>query len=208
MFNLLILESRPLYAESLKEFFQKFKIFNKIKCIDKIEECIKLLKQDNNFSVILICKLQKNFNSFVNKIKEIVPSIKILYLYDPEIDILKEEFLNPLIDGYISVEWGISELKNALFYLQKGEKIFPRTFLTNFISNSFNERNFLSHDIFTPQEFMILKMICKGKINKEIASALGIKEKTVKNYLSKIYFKLKVKRKAEAILKAVSLGVV
>ncbi|MCS7232421.1 MAG: LuxR C-terminal-related transcriptional regulator, partial [Elusimicrobiota bacterium] len=38
--------------------------------------------------------------------------------------------------------------------------------------------------------------------------ALGIKEKTVKNYLSKIYFKLKVKRKTEAILKAVRLGIV
>ncbi|MCS7232433.1 MAG: hypothetical protein RMJ67_09920, partial [Elusimicrobiota bacterium] len=139
MFNLLILESRLLYAESLKEFFKKLKIFNKIKCINKLDSCIKLLKEDNNFSVILIGKLKEKFSSFITKIKEITPSIKLLYLYDPQIDIFKEEFLHPLIDGYISVEWGISELKNAFFYLQKGEKIFPRTFLTNFISNSFNE---------------------------------------------------------------------
>jgi DNA-binding NarL/FixJ family response regulator len=53
-------------------------------------------------------------------------------------------------------------------------------------------------DALSPQERRVLALLAKGGTNKEIASGLGLSEKTVKNYLSTIFEKLHVSRRAEA----------
>lgn len=48
------------------------------------------------------------------------------------------------------------------------------------------------------QEEKVLALIAQGKTNKEIAHALHLSDKTVKNYISNIFAKLNVSRRAEA----------
>ncbi len=55
---------------------------------------------------------------------------------------------------------------------------------------------------FTPQEIRILQFIAEGKTNKDIASELFIELSTVKSHINKLYAKLKVKNRREAIIKA------
>ena len=50
----------------------------------------------------------------------------------------------------------------------------------------------------TPREQDILALIREKYTNKEIATKLGIAEKTVKNYISTIYSKLMVSDRASA----------
>jgi len=50
----------------------------------------------------------------------------------------------------------------------------------------------------TPQEDRILEMIGDGLTNREIAERLSLSEKTVKNYVSGIYAKLRVERRSQA----------
>jgi len=50
----------------------------------------------------------------------------------------------------------------------------------------------------SPQERRVLALVAEGRTNKEAASELGLTEKTVKNYLSRVFEKLNVSRRAEA----------
>ena len=50
----------------------------------------------------------------------------------------------------------------------------------------------------SPQEKRVLALIADGNTNKEVAVKLELSEKTVKNYLSTIFEKLHVTRRAEA----------
>ena len=50
----------------------------------------------------------------------------------------------------------------------------------------------------SPQERRVLALVADGKTNKEVAIALGLSDKTVKNYLSTIFEKLHVHRRALA----------
>lgn len=50
----------------------------------------------------------------------------------------------------------------------------------------------------SPQERRVLAKIAEGFTNKEVGMALGLSEKTVKNYLANIFDKLQVSRRSQA----------
>lgn len=52
--------------------------------------------------------------------------------------------------------------------------------------------------VLSPQEKRVLALIAEGNTNKEVGAKLELSEKTVKNYLSTIFEKLHVTRRAEA----------
>lgn len=60
----------------------------------------------------------------------------------------------------------------------------------------------------TERELDVLRLLAQGKANKEIASELGIGEKTVKTHVSNILAKLNVQSRTQAALHATRLGLV
>ena len=52
--------------------------------------------------------------------------------------------------------------------------------------------------LLSPQEQHVLALVAEGKTNKEIAAALGLSYKTVKNYLSNVFQKLQVSHRSQA----------
>lgn len=58
----------------------------------------------------------------------------------------------------------------------------------------------------TPREREVLNLMCRGRGNTAIASALGISPKTVRNVVSSIFTKLGVAHRADAIAKARAAG--
>ncbi len=60
----------------------------------------------------------------------------------------------------------------------------------------------------TPRELSALQLMADGKSNKEIATALGISERTVKTHLGHLFEKLGVTSRTEAIRVATRRGLV
>ena len=58
----------------------------------------------------------------------------------------------------------------------------------------------------SPRERCILELISGGQSNKEIARALGIAPETVKSHVKNMFVKLSVERRAQAVYRAQSLG--
>ncbi len=63
-------------------------------------------------------------------------------------------------------------------------------------------------DDLTPRETEVLKLIATGLSNKEIAEALVLSEKTVKNHINNIFSKLHVYDRGQAMLYAIRQGLV
>lgn len=51
----------------------------------------------------------------------------------------------------------------------------------------------------SPQEHRVLREVAAGLTNKQVAIALGLSEKTVKNYLHNAFKKMKVTRRSQAV---------
>jgi DNA-binding NarL/FixJ family response regulator len=59
----------------------------------------------------------------------------------------------------------------------------------------------------TEREATILRLLAKGASNQEIAAALGVSEKTVRNRLSEIFSKLRLNNRTQAALYALREGI-
>ncbi len=59
-------------------------------------------------------------------------------------------------------------------------------------------RQGIPYERLSGQELRVMALVAEGKTNKEIAAALDLSDKTVKNYLSNIFQKLQVSRRSQA----------
>ena len=58
------------------------------------------------------------------------------------------------------------------------------------------------------REMQVLELLAAGRSNKEIANRLEVSPNTVKTHVAKLFDKLEVKRRTEAILRARELGMI
>jgi len=106
--------------------------------------------------------------------------------------------------GYLLKEVGSQALVNAIELVHRGESILDPKVTTavlhrmSMLDGKATAAKQPSKDILSPQERRILALVVEGKTNKEIAKALGLSDKTVKNYLSNAFQKLHVGRRSHA----------
>ncbi len=68
------------------------------------------------------------------------------------------------------------------------------------------ERSGLPLDELTPRERAVLEGIAEGLDNSEIATSLGLSEKTVRNHITRVFDKIGVEHRYEAIVRARDAG--
>lgn len=103
--------------------------------------------------------------------------------------------------GYLLKTIGGTALVHAIQAIAGGQSILDPAVtgavLTRMRSLSILDTNGQSTTL-SPQERRILPLVAEGKTNKEIATALGLSETTVKSYLHSIFQKLQVSRRSQA----------
>jgi len=127
---------------------------------------------------------------------------KILILTSVIDDSLVYDAMSSGAHGYLLKEINAQGLCQAIKDVAGGKFILDPTLtsrLLNLIrSNSTPpmEQNRLS--ILSSQERRVLALVAEGKTNKEIAEQMSLSDKTVKNYLSNVFEKLKINRRSQA----------
>ena len=65
-----------------------------------------------------------------------------------------------------------------------------------------------SRDVLTVREVQVLRLILEGRSSKEVAESLYLSKRTVDFHLARIYEKLNVTNRVQAIRRAAELGLV
>ena len=103
--------------------------------------------------------------------------------------------------GYLPKSSGPEELLDAIRTINKGRRYFPTAI--NAALESRAARSELSE-----REREVLEMLVRGRSNKEIAISLGISENTVKVHTTRVFEKLGVADRLEAVTVAIQRGIV
>ena len=145
---------------------------------------------------------------FISSFKSRYNYIKILtYSYNVDIDYFIK-LVNNGGDGDININKSFKEFMDAIkeafndnIYIHPD--ILPQ-FNHRMVKNEILKENV---DDLTKREIQILQFVSKGMLNKEIASVLGISERTVKNHISNIFKKIKVTDRTQAAVYAIKHGI-
>lgn len=107
-------------------------------------------------------------------------------------------------DGYLLKDASSMEVIDAIRKIYQGNSIIHPKMASKLISyhRIHNDLATQSNEL-TNREKEVLNQLVRGKSNKEIAAQLSISDKTVKIHVNKIYKKLNVNSRSQAIIYAV-----
>lgn len=129
------------------------------------------------------------------------PQTKVLVLttFDNEEDVFRA--LEAGARGYLLKDTTTEELVAAVRQVHTGERYLPHGIATRLADR-------LVRPSLTPRELDVLRLVAKGRTNKEIASAMFVSEETVKTHMKSLFQKLDVHDRAEAISVSLKRGII
>lgn len=140
------------------------------------------------------------------EIRAAQPETKVLFLtaFEDEDAMLATVLANA--DGHLLKEIGSENLVQAIQAAARGLSVLDpaskRRILEHVRAQATAAPNAGDGEL-SAQEHRVLALVAEGKTNKEIALAMHLSPKTVKNYLSHIFQKLQVTRRSEAAVRFV-----
>ena len=202
--TLAIVEDLDEVRDGLKNFLalsSEFKILDTFKTAEEALYDIPRLKPD---IVIMDISLPgMNGIECIRQVKDRSPATQFMMFTVYENDEKVFEALKAGASGYLLKNTGLLHMSEALKELYNGGSPMSANIARKLVSvfrdnaKDVDELETLSH-----RENEILKLLSKGLLYKEIADHLGISTNTVRQHIHKIYEKLHVQNRTEAINKA------
>jgi DNA-binding NarL/FixJ family response regulator len=147
--------------------------------------------------------------SAARKILSLLPRTRVLILTVHTDDIHVFQGIKAGAQGYILKDCTPEELTRAIRTVHAGETIMSQDIARKTLSTFESIRsNTEITPVLTERELEVIKALAQGKSNKEIALALDISEKTVRNHASNIYNKLHIFDRTQAVIYAIRRGIV
>ncbi len=134
------------------------------------------------------------------------PDTKVIMLTSYAEDELLFDAIAAGASGYVLKQIGSGELVRALETIGRGESLLDPSLMQKVFQRVREASRKAEDEAFaslSDQELKILSLVAKGKTNKEIADAVCLSEKTVRNYVSSILSKLHLSTRSEAAAYAV-----
>jgi len=147
--------------------------------------------------------------SATRKILSQQPRTRVLILTVHTDDVHVFQGIKAGAQGYILKDCTPEELTGAIHTVYAGETIMSQGIAKKTLTTFEGIR---SNAEITPglteRELQVIRALAQGKSNKEIARALDISEKTVRNHASNIYNKLHIFDRTQAVIYAIRRGLV
>jgi two-component system NarL family response regulator len=137
----------------------------------------------------------------ITEIRKYAPNARIIVLttFDGDENIYRA--LQAGAQGYLLKDMSSEELMHAIRRVHSGKTSIPRL-----VAERLAER--MAGPGLTARELDVLKLIVRGRSNKEIGSDLSISEATVKTHINSILSKLGVSDRTQAATSALQRGIV
>lgn len=210
MIRVMIVDDHRMIREGLTkliEFDEEIKVVEDVcdgvECVSKVQDIkpdVMLLDINMpNMNGIEILKLLRH--------RKHRPKVLMLTVHN-EIEYLMQA-VDLGVDGYILKDSSSRELIRAIRFVYEGERFIQPSLIpllnSKLIARDMDREKLAS---LTNRELEILKLVAFGHFNKDIASILSIKERTVKNHLTNVFQKIDCVDRTQAAIFCIRNGVV
>lgn len=208
MIKVVVADSCPIIHKGIKA---SFKNSTEILIIGKAlvpDDLFNILERKMVDIIVLELDLQKSDGlAVLRRIKSEQPGVRVLIFSNQPEEVYAISSLKAGASGYLNKNANLTAIRDAILKIASGG-----VYITNELAQTiaFDESTGKPKIMFKKlslREVEVLKMLCNGKRNKEIALDLKLNEKTVSTYRSRIMKKLRVRNLIELVQKAQSIQV-
>lgn len=201
--NVSIVEDSDKFRETLARVLNRAEGFRCISQYANAEEALKALPQDKPDVVLMDINLPGiNGVECVRQLKQLAPAIQVMMLtvYEDTENIFNA--LTAGATGYMLKRTPRDELLEAIREVHRGGSPMT-THIARKVVQSFQRAAPAASptEMLSPREQEVLDCLAQGFLYKEIAEKLSISYETVHTYIRRIYEKLQVRTRTEAVAK-------
>lgn len=208
--TVLAVSNHPIFLFGLQELLKKLE--SDLKIIDIAHDAVSAYERARELNpqvVLMDLSLQVSAISSIDvtsKIKLDMPETKVIILTaDESVDSIMGA-LRSGANGYLLKSVTVQELRDAIYTVVRNGSVLSPPVAQKVLQ-------VMSHPVAkyftaTEREIQILEMMVNGATNKSIASNLSLSVRTVESHTAKIFQKLGVSSRTEAVVQAIRIGII
>ncbi|ENH98385.1 two-component response regulator [Gracilibacillus halophilus YIM-C55.5] len=225
--NIVLIDDHKLFREGVKRILELEAEFNVLAEGDDGASATELVRQYKPDVVLMDINMPGvNGVEATAKLIDTFPAVKVIILSIHDDENYVTHALKSGAQGYLLKEMDSDALINAITVVSEGGSYLHPKVTHNLVKEY---RRLVSEEgaiyesddhleklkdiehrrplhLLTRRECQVLQMLAEGKSNKGISEGLYISEKTVKNHVSSILQKMKVKDRTQAVVIAIKKG--
>ena len=206
MIHVLVADAFPIVHKGIKAVFKNSTEISISGKAFSTEDLFEQLEKKHIDIIILELDLPTSDGiTALRIIKNRHPEVRVVVFSNQPENVYAISALKAGASGYLNKKASVNYLRDAVLKVSSGG-----VYITNQLAQSiaFDEttgRSVRSFKKLSLREIEVLKLLCNGKRNKEVAFELNISEKTVSTYRLRIMSKLRVNNIVQLIRKAQNL---
>jgi DNA-binding NarL/FixJ family response regulator len=205
--SVLVIDDHPLFCEALAMTLRDVLELKRIETANSLTKGLDFLKTGFRADAIVLDLNLPDVSGVEGllKLRAMVPKIPIVIVSALGDSRVITAVITAGAAGFIRKDAPRNDLADAFRKIWNGETYLPEDYNRSVGEPSVTEemeRTVEKLASLTPQQVTILKLICEGKLNKQIAYELSIAETTVKAHITAILRKLGVHSRTQAALLA------
>ncbi|PYZ94945.1 DNA-binding response regulator [Salipaludibacillus keqinensis] len=206
MIKIMIVDDHAILRDGLKTIFSMEEDLSVVSEAESGEEALTTLENGEEFPDLIIMDInlpKLDGVEMTKEVKRLYPHVKVLILTMYKHD---EYFMSAIkggADGYLLKDAPSEQVVDAARSLMLGEAVIHSSMTKKLLDLHQQPDGKKEEDELTDREKDVLICLVKGLSNKEIAKELFISDKTVKIHVSKIFKKLAVKSRSQAVIYAI-----
>lgn len=190
MIRVLIADHQPIVNYGIRMLFENSNDIKIVSTANTAKQLINYLKKGNVDLVLMSMDLpDKNGITILRTIKKNYTNVRvIIFTAQPE-NIYASSGIRAGASGFLSKTATTNTIKRAILKVYKGGMYFTNAMAQKLTFDK-NQQDTDLYQKLSMREIEVLKLICNGKKNNEIANELNINPKTVSTYKSRLMKKL------------------
>jgi two-component system, NarL family, response regulator DevR len=200
--RLLIVDDHEVVRLGLRTMFEKHPMIQIVADAGTVADAVRLAQSTRPHVVLADVRMPQGGGvELCQQVKRLLPGVGVLFLTSFADDETIFNAISAGADGYLLKDVEADRLAQAITQVAGGQSILDPAVTRRVMGRlqsggGMSDQNKLG--LLSAQERRVLALVAEGKTNKEIAQALGLSDKTVKNYLANAMDKLKMSRRSQA----------
>ena len=197
--RLVIVDDHSVVRAGVRSLFEGSPEFEVVGEADRLSAAVELCSHAKPTLVLLDVRLPDgDRGNGAARIKKVSPETRVLVLSAFGDRDTVREALDHGADGFLVKDADGAAIREAVAAVLRGETVVPAGFRPGVPA----PREPLPVEALSTREREVLQLLSEGYQNKEIAAALELAEKSVRNVVTRLFRKLEVSNRTEAALRA------